>query len=132
MLDIIKTIEALPDMMRLKSASDADIQNAENELGLKFAEEYKAYLAHFGAILADGIELSGIAKSKTRHVVSLTQQEREIKKDVPQNLYVVENTGIEGLVTWQDENGSIYRTVPNTGVTKIAYSLEEYIQGKRQ
>lgn len=127
MKNIIDVINGLSDLLSLKSATQSEIENAENQLGLKFANEYKEYLAKFGAIMADGIELSGIAKSEHRNVVSLTQQERELNPTVPHNMYVVENLGIDGIIIWQDEKGVIYQSTPNTEPAKIANSLAEYI-----
>ena len=127
---IVEIINSLPKMLPLKPATEKQISDAENQLGLKFANEYKEYLAKFGAIMADGIELSGIAKSEHRNVVSLTQQERELNPTVPHNMYVVENLGIDGIIIWQDEKGVIYQSTPNTEPAKIANSLAKYISAR--
>lgn len=130
MENIIDLINSLSDLIALKPAIEKQISDAENQLGLKFANEYKEYLAKFGAIMADGIELSGIAKSEHRNVVSLTQQEWGLNQTVPHNMYVVENLGIDGIIIWQDEKGVIYQSTPNTEPIKIANSLAEYISAR--
>ncbi|MBP3344923.1 MAG: SMI1/KNR4 family protein [Clostridia bacterium] len=130
MENIIDLINGLSDLIALKPAIEKQISDAENQLGLKFANDYKEYLAKFGAIMADGIELSGIAKSEHRNVVSLTQQEWGLNKTVPHNMYVVENLGIDGIIIWQDEKGVIYQSTPNTEPIKIANSLAEYISAR--
>lgn len=127
---IVEIISSLPKMLPLKPATEKQISDAENQLGLKFANEYKEYLAKFGAIMADGIELSGIAKSKHRNVVFLTQQEWGLNPTVPHNMYVVENVGIDGMIIWQSEKGEIYQSTPNTEPAKIANSLAEYISAR--
>jgi hypothetical protein len=66
MSNIIQTIQELPKLLPLKPASATEISEAEKQLGLRFADEYKEYLSAIGAILAYGIELTGIAKSKNR------------------------------------------------------------------
>ena len=124
---IVEIIKKLPDLLSLKPASDTQITDAELQLRVSFAEEYKAYLAEFGAIMADGIELSGIAKSEHRNVVLLTKKERELNQKVPNSMYVIENTCVDGIVVWQNSQGEIYLTHPNTEPKKIADSLAEYI-----
>ena len=114
-------------MLPLTPASGTQITDAELQLRVSFADEYKDYLSAFGAIIADGIELTGIAKSEYRNVVELTKKEWELNPRVPHTMYVVENTCIDGIIIWQDTNGTVYQTSPNTDPKKIAQSLEEYI-----
>jgi hypothetical protein len=130
MQNIIQTINALPELLSLKPASASEISEAEKRLGLRFADDYKEYLSAFGAILADGIDLTGIAKSEDRDVVSVTEQERALNEGVPGDFYVVENVGIDGIIIWQNEKGTIFQTVPNTPPVEIAASLVEYITSK--
>lgn len=128
---IITIIEALPKLLPLKPAAITDISDAESQLNLRFAGEYKQYLAKFGAILADGVELTGIAKSKDRNVIAITKQERELNPYAQSNLYVVQNIGIEGIIIWQDEKGRIYKSTPNNAPVEIALSLSDYIESKK-
>ena len=127
MSNIINTIQALPDLLPLRAATKKEITNAEIQIRTSFADEYKEYLAAFGAIIADGIELSGIAKAKHRDVVLLTKQERELNSNVPHSMYVIENTGVDGIIIWQDTKGIIYKTYPNSQPKKIAESLSDYL-----
>jgi hypothetical protein len=132
MSSLIDTIKALPDLTQLKPASADEIAEAEKKLGLSFANEYKEYLSEFGAILADGVELTGIAKSEHWSVVGLTLRERELALecgyDIPNNIYAVEDTGMDGIVIWQDSDGYIYVTAPEIVLSKIANSLDEYVK----
>ena len=77
--------------------------------------------------MADGIELTGIAKSEHRNVVSLTKKERELNPKVPNTMYVIENTCVDGIMIWQDTKGVVYQTTPTSAPKKIASSLREYI-----
>lgn len=129
-MDIIEVINSLEDMISTGGASEQDIVNCEKELNVSFSDEYKAFLAEFGSILADDVEIVGFAKSKNRNVIEVTKRERECNKEIPQNLYVVENTGIEGIIIWQDENGMIFQSSPNKLPKKISNSLAEYISEK--
>lgn len=127
MKSIIQTINNLPNLMLLKPANQEQINDAELQLGVSFASEYKEYLTSFGAVLADGIELAGIAKSEHRNVVYLTKREWELNSNIPHSMYVVEDTGVDGIVVWQDTKGLIYQSKPNTEAKEIANSLVDYI-----
>lgn len=127
---IIDVINSLPNCIKLKPASLSQIINAEKQLKLKFSDEYREYLKNFGAIISDGIELSGIANEEYRNVVALTKKEWELNSKVPHNMYVIEDTRINGIIIWQDFNGYIYKSTPNSSPMKIHDSLTEYISFK--
>lgn len=130
MSKIIEVIDSLEDLLPLKKATKEDVENIEKELGLALAEEYKEYLLNYGAIMADDIELTGVAKSKNRDVIQVTKREWEANEKVKHNLYVIENVGIDGIIIWQDETGKIYESTPNHEAKQIAESLAEYIESK--
>ena len=130
MKKIVDLINSLPEMLPLKPATEVQITNAELRLRVRFADEYKEYLKAFGAIISDGIELTGIAKSEHRNVVSLTKKERELNSKVPNTMYVIENTCVDGIIIWQDTAGIVYQTSPDTEPAKIASSLYEYITNR--
>ena len=128
MATIVQTINSLPKLLKMTPAESKDITEAELKLRVSFAGEYKDYVLAFGAILADGIELTGIAKSEHRDVVSVTNMARKLNPDVPKTMYVVEDTGVDGIVVWQDKSGAIYQTSPNAEPKEIAKTLTEYIE----
>ena len=131
MSEIVKTINELQDLLALGEATAIEISDAETQLRLRFADEYKEYLSHFGAIIADGIELTGIAKSEHRNVIFVTKQECGLNPQVPRNMYVVENVGIDGIIIWQDSSGAIYQSLPGKIPQKIFDNLSEYIKSKQ-
>lgn len=128
MSKIIDIVNSLPELLSTGAADGEAIKRAEKELNLKFASEYKEYLGEFGSVLADDIEITGIAKSKNRNVVAVTLREWELNPQVEHNLYVVENLGIDGIIIWQDESGRVYESTPNNKPKKIADSLADYIE----
>lgn len=132
MKDIISVINSLPDLLPLKPATMMQITEAEIQIRVRFADDYREYLAAFGAIMADGIELSGIAKSEHRNVVALTIKERELNAKIPNNMYVIENTCIDGIIIWQDTNGLVYKSVPNGEPQQIASCLSEYLLNRNK
>lgn len=130
MKTIVDVINSLPELLPLKAATSMQITDAELQLRVSFSNEYKEYLSTFGAIMADGLELSGIAKSEHRNVVSLTKKEWELNPKVPHTMYVVESTCIDGIIIWQDTTGDVYQTSPNHAPKKIADSLQDYIMSR--
>ena len=73
MLEMIKKIQEAEDYASLGAASKEQIADAENELKLKFSEDYKEYLSTFGAATFCGKELTGICSSERLSVVAVTQ-----------------------------------------------------------
>lgn len=130
MSKIVDIINKLPGLLPLKPATDIDVKDAEIQLRVNFNEEYKDYLLAFGAIIADGIELTGIAKSAHRNVVAQTKQELGLNSKVPNTMYVIENTGVDGIIIWQDTAGAIYQSSPNIEPKKIAGSLSAYLNSR--
>ena len=128
MSKIIDVVNNLPDLLTTGAADSESIQNAEKELGLKFADEYKEYLGEFGSILAEDVEITGIAKSKNRNVVTVTLREWDLNTQVEHSLYVVETLAIDGIIIWQDEFGCIYESTLNNKPKKIASSLVDYLE----
>jgi hypothetical protein len=127
MSDIISTINSLPGLDPLNPGTPEAVSAAEKALGLKFSEEYKECVCAVGAVYADSIEFTGIAKSPNRNVITVTEREREYNPQVPKNLYVIQDAGIDGIIIWQDQAGTVYKTTPNRDPSKLASSLNEYV-----
>lgn len=113
--------------MELGGVSEKDIEAAEMALGLTFAEEYRDYLLNCGIATAGGHEFTGIGKSRRLNVVNVTQEYRRKNKNIPDDLYVVEELGIDKIVIWQSTSGEIYQTVAESKPEKIADSIAEYL-----
>ncbi|NLN36047.1 MAG: cell wall assembly/cell proliferation coordinating protein, KNR4-like protein [Candidatus Cloacimonetes bacterium] len=128
MSTIIEKVRSFNDFASLKAAPEADITKAEKQLALKFAAEYREYTATFGAVAANGHELTGVVVSKRLNVVSTTKTEWGNNPQVPRTMYVIENAGIDGILVWQDESGAVYQSAPNAKPKKVAASLADYIE----
>lgn len=131
MAKIVEIVNELPDLLSTGEADKLEIESAEKSLGLKFSAEYSEYLAAFGSILADDIEITGITKSQNRNVVTMTEREWKLNPKVPHNLYVIENLAIDGIIIWQDETGRIFQSIPNEEISFVANNLAEYIENKQ-
>ena len=126
-MKIIKLMQEQPAFHARSAASHEEITAVENVLGLRFAQDYREYVATFGATSFAGHELTGICKSDRLNVVTVTMEERN-NMVVPADWYVLEQANIDGIVVWQNSAGAIYQTVPNTNPKKLCESLAEYIE----
>ena len=113
-----------------KGASPEQIVQAEKQLGLSFAQEYREYLSSYGIAAYDGHELTGITKSDRLNVVTVTKEAKARYVSIPADYYVIEQVGVEELVIWQSGTGEIYGCAPNYKLEKICDSLGAYIQGR--
>jgi hypothetical protein len=129
MSDIISTISSLKGLVSLKGVSKDAITNAEQALNLTFAQDFKTYLEKYGVISARHIELTGITDSKRLNVIDVTLAARQ-NNQFPQDLYVIEDTGIEGILILQNASGQIFELQSNGNLNKIFESLADYLTSK--
>ena len=127
MTEIIKSFQEKSDLLSGKGVSEELIENAENILRLKFADEYKEYLLHFGIVAFDGHELTGISSINRLDVIKVTRNELQKNTVVPTNMYVIEVANIDGIIVWQSSEGDIYETIMDSKPIRICDSLSEYI-----
>ena len=124
---IISTIEKLENLRNLEPATNEQIDIAQKQLGLHFSEEFRQYIQQYGAISAKGVELTGITASPRLSVVEVTKSERELNK-IPNDLYVIENIAIEGILLLQSSSGEIYELSQNAKIQKKYNSICDYLE----
>jgi len=107
--------------------SEDAVLEAEKKLNVKFADSYKKYLVTYGVVAYSGHELTGLSKSDRTDVVKVTVMEKEINNLVPDELYVIEQTNVEGIVIWQNESGEIFRTDMVSEPRKVYNSFEDFL-----
>jgi hypothetical protein len=129
MLNIIKEIEKKFKLYKTGGASSELISEAEKQLDLKFADDYKEYLSNFGAISFGSTELTGLNIDSYANVVTVTLQENQRSNSFPQKSIVLENIGIEGILVLQKENGQIYEW-NSEKETLIFPNLTEFLKSK--
>ena len=105
-----------------------EILQAEEELCIRFAADYHEYLERIGLASVEGHELTGLTNDIRLDVVAVTKEYRALYGPDIVSWYVVEDIGIDGVVIWQDEKGTIYQTSFTVEPVKIAESLEEYLR----
>lgn len=109
-------------------ASEVNICKCERMLELKFSDEYISYLKEFGNIEVASSELTGISEIKRLNVVGATIEAKKNNTLVGKDMYVIERTNVDGIIIWQDKDGSIYETRGLNEPQKICKSLLQYIQ----
>ena len=127
MLEMIKKIQEAEDYAALGAASKEQIADAENELKLKFSEDYKEYLSTFGAATFCGKELTGICS-----VVAVTQRARSYYKNFPKDAYVIEEMLFDHFLVIQKADGAVFSYGPNDSEELIADSLSMYLFPQEQ
>ena len=125
MSDIITTIDGLKGLVSLQGVSKEAVTAAEKKLGLSFAADYTAYLERYGLISARHIEITGLTDAKRLNVVDVTLVERQ-RNQLPSNMYVVEDTGIEGILILQNGEEEVFE-FQNGKAKKIFADLAGYL-----
>lgn len=116
------------DFYSEKGASLEVIKKAEDDIGVKFANDYKECLMKYGAVSCSGHDLTGVSSNKNLDVVNITLLNRKKNPKVNNKFYVVEETHLDGIVVWQTTNGEIFQTEYKEEPVKIYNSLVEYIE----
>lgn len=127
MNEIEKALQGKRCFRAMGAVSQPKIDEAEEELSIRFADDYRQYLLAFGEVSYYGHELTGVCPYPRLSVVNVTNELRELFPDVPSDWYVIEETNIDGIVIWQSSDGAVYQAVPNMQPSKIAESLLDYI-----
>ncbi|MBR3794413.1 MAG: SMI1/KNR4 family protein [Clostridia bacterium] len=127
MTDIKKILRTLPAFCSLTGVHAEQIDNAENALGLHFADDYREYLLAFAIASSDGHEFTGICNSKRLNVIDVTIAAKNSNPSIPRDWYVLEDANMDGIIIWQNKTGSIFQTQPNRETVKISDSICEYL-----
>ena len=127
MSDIVNYLCSKADLIKGQPVELAEIEKVEEMLGVRFSNEYRDILNNFGFVCVDGHEITGLTKAKRLNVYDVTLKERTNYKNVSE-LYVIEQTHIDGIVVWQSTTGEVYQTGLGEKKVKIAESIKEYIK----
>lgn len=125
-MSFVETIKMKTDYIGANGRTDAEIAEAEKELGIKFAKDYHEYLKQIGLACFDGHELTGLTNTDRLNVVSVTKELRKQSEEICALWYVVEDVGLDGIIIWQNSDGALYATAPYTNAKMVADSLAEY------
>ena len=126
-MSIIDYFRSRSDLEYLGGVTAEKIEQAEIRLGLVFSSEYRDYLLEFGLVSVDGHELTGIVDSPRLNVVDVTETERKRNKNVPDDLYVIEDLGIDKVFVWQNSKGELFQTIGDSAPKKMEKDLIKYL-----
>jgi len=126
---IIKRLKAHPeDLFAGRGTTPTRITEAEEALGIQFAEDYKKILLEFGVIAFDGHELTGITDNPRISVVDTTKRLRSDNPDISPDWYAIEEANIDGITVWQETSGTVYGIIPGNKPYKLANNLSDYLK----
>ena len=111
----------------MKGAEEREIAEAEKELSISFAPEYKDFLQKYGVASIKGHEFFGLGSSKRLDVVYNTKQLRADNNIMGKDCYAVEATGMDGIVIVQNYSGKVFEVKSGKKPMLLCNSLEEYI-----
>lgn len=127
MKNIIEELESKTKIFHVGMVSQEEIDNAEKKLHIQFTEEYKSYLSNYGAISFGSHEITGLGVSGYLNVVTATEKERGLGGNFPDDCIMIENNGIDGILTIMDSNGIVYSFDGSTK-TQIASSFSSFLR----
>ena len=124
---IVEAMKTFPCFDPDKPATDAQINELQNKIGIRFADDYRDYLSAYGLVSFYGVELTGVTHVKWLNVADVTLEAR-LKNNLPKDYYVVEKLNINDVLAVQSTDGRVY-LYRNGSFKSEADSLEEYLKG---
>ncbi len=128
MKTVIEQIEQQFRLFHAAGCSVEQVMEAEKQLGLWFADEYRNYVLKYGAISFGSQEFTGLNVEPYINVIDVTLQERGLRDKLPPDYYVVQQLGIEGLVILQHQCGAVYQMDESGNSSRIADSFSGYLE----
>lgn len=128
MNDFIDLIKGYDDFAELGGVDEGSIIEAETKLGLKFAADYRLFIKTCGAACANGHEFLGICDSKRLNIVDSTLKSKKNNPQIEDDMYLIENVGIDKIRVWQNSKGDLFQSVEKGKPEKLDYGLSEYLK----
>lgn len=133
---LVTLLRHVPGAIFSEGVSEEAIIRAEEELGLRFPDEYRAYLKEFGTAsfyhphrmhMMFDAEWTGVdTAQKYRDVVIVTQEERKNYPDFPHDCFVIENMGAPGMTIVCDTNLNV--SLLMMGQPRWTVDIYKYVQ----
>lgn len=127
MSSIVELISKIEGMKSVGGCTKNQIYEAQKKLDLIFPEEYTQYLENYGVIRFNGVELCGLNIDGYLNVIEATKQEKQVNKDFPAKMFVIEDLGVDAKLIVGDEKGNIY-LLQRDRKKLICSSFAEYIK----
>ena len=95
------------DAKTIGKTSREDIEKAQDRLGFVFPKEYRIFVENFGAMAYRSNEVFGLGIDGYLNVVESTIQERKLYPEQLDNVVVIKNEGVEGILLTLNEDGNV-------------------------
>lgn len=126
MTGIVEKLKQVEHLYHLQGCSAEQIAQAQEALQIVFPEEFVDYVKQYGAISFYGTEWMGLNVPEELDVVAATQAERSVNPDFPKDFFVLEDQGIDALITAMDQQGRVY-AVQYERKKLLCNSMSEYL-----
>ena len=103
------------------------ITEAEQSLGVLFADSFKQFLQYYGGASYEAQEFAGLIGDTRPTVICLTKEAKEKNKNIPSDMYVIEQTDYDNIVLLQNQAGKVYYASDNDKPCLYYDTLEEYL-----
>ena len=104
-----------------------EIEEAEKELNLKFADEYKQVLLECGKVSNEYLDLSS-PNNPLADVVNTTKEVRKLYRNLPRDCYVLVDVGVDGIYVLQDGRGKLFDIDEDDEIYQSYPNLETYLE----
>lgn len=119
-------MRSIQGLFQIGGCTDEEIDAAQKALGIVFPQEYVDYVKAFGAVSFAGAEWTGLHVKGYLNVVEATEQEKSVNPDFPKDCFVLENCGIDAILTVVDQAGRVY-SLQRDRREKLCDSLSDYL-----
>ena len=126
MSNIVDKIKKIDNLYHVSGCTSEQLKSAEDVLRIKFPREVVEYGIEYGAISFYGTEWTGLNVEGYLTVVDSTMQERILNSLFPADCFVIENQGIDGILTVGNERGQIF-SLQYENMKLLCDSLSEYL-----
>ena len=110
-----------------KGIEEDKIIEAQQYLGVHFADSFKQFLLNYGGASYEEHEFAGLIGDERTSVVCLTKEIKEKNKNISPDMYVIEQTDYDDIVLLQDHDGKVYYVSENNTPCYYYDTLEEYL-----
>jgi hypothetical protein len=119
-------VRSCEDALHGPGVAEERIVAAQEALGCAFAEDYRDYLRTCGTALVNADELTGLGVARL-DVVAATRGARLHAPSLPPDLYLVEETGMDGVAVWQNAAGTLFAVGWDAVPQPLDETLLEYV-----
>ncbi len=126
MSNILTKIQGISQLYHVSGCTDAQLEDAQNILGIKFPKDFVDYVKEYGAISFYATEWTGLNVDGYINVVEATRIEREMNEHFPSDCFVIENIGIDGLISVVNEKGQVF-SLQYDRKKLVCENLSEYL-----